>query len=1045
MTSKHLLPLSLKTRITLTTLVIFLASLWALSYYANSMLQQSMQRQIGEQQFSTVSLIADQINDAIEDRLRVLENVARRMTPALLESETALQAFLEDRPASEALFNGGVMILNRDGTVIADVPLATGRVGVNLIDRDSIATALKEGKVSISEPVMGRKLQAPIFHMTVPVRNARGNVIAALSGVTNLGLPNFLDKISKYRYGKTGGYFIMAPKYRLIVTATDKSRIMEILPPPGVNPLLDRRAQGYEGSEIFRNPKGVEVLSTAKGIPLAGWYASVVLPAEEAFAPINEMKQRIFLATLFLTLLTGGLSWWFLRLQFSPLLDTAKTLAKLADTDQPPQPLPITRQDEIGLLIGGFNRLLDILGKRETTLKELFDEAPISYHEFNSEGRLTHINHTELSILGYTEEEMLGHYVWEFVEKGELSRKSVLSKLAGNSIPTTGFERNYLKKDGTPVPFLIKDRILRDSARNITGIRSAAMDITDQKLADKALRISEERYRVVFEASQDVININRLSDGLLIEANQSFYDIHGFDRDEVAGRTAQELNLWFEPADRQRFVEVLQRDSKCFNLEARFRRKNGELIWGLVSASVLELDGVPCIFSIRRDITDRKQAEEQINYMAYFDQLTGLPNRTLLQNRLKQVMASSQRSGRYGALLLLDLDYFKTLNDTLGHDMGDLLLKQVAQRLTGCVREEDTVARFGGDEFVVMLATLSESLNEAAFQVELIGRKISAAFSLPFALKDIAYLISPSIGASVFLGQQTDIDMLLKQADLAMYKAKETGRNALRFFDPDMAHDVLKRAALENDLREAVQKQQFILHYQAQISSNQVVGAEVLLRWQRPERGLVPPFQFITVLEETGLILPVGQWVLEMACQQLVDWAAQSGKSHLVIAVNISARQLNDAGFVDQVLMTLERSGANPERLKLELTESLLVNNIDEIIEKMTALKAKGVGFSLDDFGTGYSSLSYLKRLPLDQLKIDQSFVRDILTDPNDAAIAKMIVVLAETLGLAVIAEGVETEAQKEALSQQGCHAYQGYLFSRPVPLDEFESLVKRA
>jgi len=278
-----------------------------------------------------------------------------------------------------------------------------------------------------------------------------------------------------------------------------------------------------------------------------------------------------------------------------------------------------------------------------------------------------------------------------------------------------------------------------------------------------------------------------------------------------------------------------------------------------------------------------------------------------------------------------------------------------------------------------------------------------------------------------------------------MYKAKEEGRNTLRFFDPDMAQDVLRRSALEHDLREAVQKQQFVLHYQAQMAGNRVIGVEALLRWQHPEHGLVSPVEFIPVLEETGLILQVGQWVLETASQQLAAWAQQPELSHLMMAVNISARQLNDEDFVDQVLMALERSGANPGCLKLELTESLLVNNIEKIIGKMTALKARGVGFSLDDFGTGYSSLAYLKRLPLDQLKIDQSFVRDILTDPNDAAIAKMIVVLAENLGLAVIAEGVETEAQRDSLSQHGCHAYQGYLFSRPLPLKEFESYIKRA
>lgn len=490
------------------------------------------------------------------------------------------------------------------------------------------------------------------------------------------------------------------------------------------------------------------------------------------------------------------------------------------------------------------------------------------------------------------------------------------------------------------------------------------------------------------------------------------------------------------------FVDVLSSDDKQ-NCELALARGDGSQIQvRLDSLRFVKKGQAPTVRVVLTDITERKQAKERINQLAFFDQLTDLPNRTLLRDRLKQALASSLRSGRYGALLLIDLDYFKTLNDTLGHDMGDILLKQVARRLAECVREEDTVARLGGDEFVVLLVSLSESRSEAASLVERVGRKISVALNQPFELKEVSYRITLSVGASVFLGQQTEIDTLLKQADLALYKAKDAGRNALRFYDPDMAFDVLKRASLDNDLHEALQKEQFVLHYQAQVTGSQVTGAEALLRWQHPERGLVFPGEFISAIEESGLILPVGQWVLEITCKQLAEWATQAKMSHLTVAVNISALQINQEDFVDQVLMALDRSGANPQRLKLELTESLLVHNVEDIIGKMTALKAKGVGFSLDDFGTGYSSLAYLKRLPLDQLKIDQSFVRDILTDPNDAAIAKMIVVLAESLGLAVIAEGVETEAQQDLLMRHGCHAYQGYLFSRPLPLDDFESFV---
>jgi diguanylate cyclase (GGDEF)-like protein len=465
----------------------------------------------------------------------------------------------------------------------------------------------------------------------------------------------------------------------------------------------------------------------------------------------------------------------------------------------------------------------------------------------------------------------------------------------------------------------------------------------------------------------------------------------------------------------------------------------------LAIAALLIAAGLWFIQRRRRELSiERQTAKEKINNLAFFDQLTGLPNRTRLLERLQQAMIASKLSGKYGALLFVDLDNFKTLNDTLGHDTGDLLLKQVAQRLRPCVRERDTVARLGGDEFVIILAEMSVAGGDVATQIGKISEKIRAELSQPYRLGQIPYYSTASIGATAFMGDHVSNDDLMKQADLAMYKAKEGGRNAWRFFDPYMELALKAQAALEDDLRQAIAGEQLVLHYQAQIVGEmRVTGAEVLVRWQHPERGLVMPGEFISLAEKTGLILPLGHWVLVNACRQLSQWANQPEMSTLTLAVNVSAHQFRQPDFVEQVLAVLKDTGANPKRLKLELTESMLVHNVQEIIEKMTTLKLKGVGFSLDDFGTGYSSLSYLKRLPLDQLKIDQSFVRDILIDTNDAAIAKLVIVLADSMGLMVIAEGVEIESQRHLLAHMGCHAYQGYLFSRPVPLEAFEALVQ--
>ncbi len=435
-----------------------------------------------------------------------------------------------------------------------------------------------------------------------------------------------------------------------------------------------------------------------------------------------------------------------------------------------------------------------------------------------------------------------------------------------------------------------------------------------------------------------------------------------------------------------------------------------------------------------------KRAAEEIERLAFFDSLTGLPNRRLLHDRLQHVLTATGRHHFNGAVLFIDMDDFKTLNDTKGHSVGDLLLIEVAARLKSCVRENDTVSRLGGDEFVIILEDLNEDPAQAAAQAEVICNKILTAVNQTFALNGFEYRCSTSIGISMFRDQDITEEELLKRADTAMYQAKSAGRNTLRFYDATMHVALESRAELENELRLALGKLQFQLYYQVQVDrQNRVLGAEALLRWANPKRGMVPPMEFIPIAEETGIIVPIGQWVLNTACTQLKLWQNDASTRDLTIAVNVSAQQFRQPDFVAQVRDVLHGSGVNPGHLKLELTESLLLANVDDIIAKMRELKRLGIYFSLDDFGTGYSSLQYLKLLPLDQLKIDQTFVRDITANTNDAAIVKTIVVMSETLGLNVIAEGVETQAQRDFLDIHGCHSFQGYLFGKPLPIAEFE------
>ncbi len=465
-----------------------------------------------------------------------------------------------------------------------------------------------------------------------------------------------------------------------------------------------------------------------------------------------------------------------------------------------------------------------------------------------------------------------------------------------------------------------------------------------------------------------------------------------------------------------------------------------------VARKAVDAGAEPRFVVMTRDITGRKSAKQEIRRLAFYDPLTDLPNRRLLQDRLEHALAASVRHKTHGALLLIDLDNFKALNDTMGHDKGDLLLQQVARRLLASVRDSDTVARLGGDEFVVLIDDVGPTQAEAVEHATVVATKILEVLDKPFAIAGREHRSGSSIGVSLFGENTASVEEAFKRSDVAMYQAKAAGRNTLRFFDPRMQAAVEARAALEVDLRQALANHEFELHFQPQVGPlGEVVGAEALLRWTHPVRGRVPPGEFIPVAEQSGLVIDIGQWVLRTACTQLATWAGSAATRDLTLAVNVSVHQFRQTDFVSQVIDALQKAQADPARLKLEITESMFAVNLEDIIAKMTALKSVGVGFSLDDFGTGYSSLSYLKRLPLDQLKIDQSFVRDVLTDPNDAVIARTIVALGQSLNLAVIAEGVETAGQHSFLLAHGCQYCQGYLFSRPLPSAQFSEFLLQA
>lgn len=583
---------------------------------------------------------------------------------------------------------------------------------------------------------------------------------------------------------------------------------------------------------------------------------------------------------------------------------------------------------------------------------------------------------------------------------------------------------------------------IRDKRGTVAGAVVTARDITERKRAELALKASEARYRIAFHTSIDCVNINRIEDGMYIDVNDGFTKITGYEAREALGKTSLELNMWADANDRKRFAEELRQHSMCRDFEARFRAKDGRIFWGLVSSTVIELNGVPCHFSITRDITEAKIAAEKIRNLASFDPLTGLANRSLLMEHLQKCLNGHALHDNKRALLIIDLDNFKMLNDTMGHQTGDLVLRETGRRLSACARETDTVGRLGGDEFVAILEDLSETPEEAATQAAAISEKVLAAMEVPYMLDGHEHSGTCSIGITLFGNDQKDMNEVLQQADIAMYQAKAAGRNTARFFAPALQAAVNARAVMEEDLRQGIKAGQFVLHYQPQIKQGRLTGVEALVRWKHPRHGLLYPGAFIALAEETRLIVPLGNWVLDTACRQIAAWAHHEQAATLTVSVNISALQLRKPDFVEHALKIIEQTGANPHNLELELTETMLAENVEDVIAKMTALKSHGVKFSVDDFGTGYSSLTYLKRLPLDQLKIDQSFVRDVVDDAGSSAIAQTIIDLSKAMNMEVIAEGVETVEQMNFLAHMGCYSYQGYLFSRPLPLDDFELLM---
>ncbi len=967
-------------------------------------------RQQYEQNAQTLSQnIAKAVNQEVSDGVEKINLVLRTLTDEL-EDQLARQGI--DNPLMNAYITRhqqrmpqveGFRVSNAVGQIILGDGLNL-QTPITIADRDYFLyhrdhNNHDEGKLFITKPLLSRILQRHVIIFAQRYNFPDGRFAGVVHAT--VAVDHFGEMLSR---------FTISPQDALVLRDADLGLIARYpsmanqsagqVGDSNVSAELQKLAKSGTPSATYYtqvNSDGIERTITFQRLSLAPMMVLVGLSSDDYFVHWKK-EARMTLSVALSFLLISVFLGWYVQALFSQATQREKVLAERNDAYQ-------------------------------SVLTTTLD----GYLSLDGKGQVKDTNLTYCKLSGYTRDELLGMTINDLsaIESTNGTLEHIQHIIASGK---DQFESVHRRKDGS-----LWNVEVSTTYRNVQGGQFFVFlrDITARKQAETNLRIAA----TVFESHEGMTVTN--AQQIILQVNRAFTEITGYTAAEVLGKTLQLLK-----SDRHDdgFFDALWHSvahSGLWQGEIWSRRKNGDVYpeWLSVSA-VNDTTGVTTHYvGIFSDLTERKAAAENIQQLSFYDLLTQLPNRRLLIDRLQQALAASARHQHQCALLQIDVDDFKTLNDTLGHEKGDLLLQQVAQRLSTCVREGDTVARLGGDKFVVLMEDLSKNPKDAAAQAETVGEKILVTLNRPYPLGCADHHRSASIGITLLDGAQLNgVEEPLKWAELAMYQAKMAGRNTLRFFDPQMQAVVNARAAMETSLHEAILKHQFLLYYQAQVDGDhQITGVEALIRWTDPLRGMVSPAEFIPLSEETGLILQIGQWVIETACEQLALWARDPDMAHLTIAVNVSARQFHQDDFVDQVLHTLKRTGAPAQRLKLELTESLLITIIDVVIGKMNALKGIGISFSLDDFGTGYSSLTYLKRLPLSQLKIDQGFVRNILVDPNDAAIAKMVIALANSMALAVIAEGVETQAQRDFLDSIGCHAFQGYLFSKPLPLEEFE------
>jgi|GEM_PF-1019540 len=1074
--------MSIKNKISLIVSLLFGVFLIAVAVLFVMLAEEQIRQTAITQQTALVKTLAQNLDAQVTARHNALISVAKALPQSIINEPEHLQEFLSSQLVLPNLFTN-TLVYAPDGTVLASHPFKPNYRGTKLLSSmEYIRHTRETGQPYISKLFISPVSGQPLIVMTAPVIDAKGKVLAIIGGSQYLRKDNLFSGLSDVNIGKTG-YLLLITQERILVAHPDKTRIMEqvaINANPGLEKAL--RDTTFAGETV--TSKGVPALAAFQSMKTTGWMVGAFMPLQEAYAPIAAMNKHAVVTVSILLLILPLLVWLAMHMLTKPLLKLRDEILSMTANPDSKELVTFSRNDEIGELAAAFNKLThtrrlieqkelsrnhvlemvargaplqDILTSLVQSL-ELEDSSMIcSILLLDDEGKRlktgaapslpdfynTAIDGVEIGIgvgscgtAAYTGERVIvediqTHPYWapylEVANRAALAScwSEPIKSISGKILGTFAI---YHRTACTPNE---KDLQLIEQAAYLAGIA------IEQNQTNEELQLAS----LVYQNSSEAMTVTD-ADGNILTINPAFTEVTGYTLDEVKGKNP---NIFYSGRQSQAFFEEIQQtlDTKGqWQGELWNRRKSGEVYAQRLTINTSRnRDGSAyrrvALFS---DITQRKESEELIWKQANFDTLTGLPNRSMFQNRLAQEIKKSHRTDQPFALIYLDLDRFKEVNDSLGHDMGDTLLIEAAQRLNSCVRQTDSVARLGGDEFTVIMTELDDFKS-----VERVTQDILEKLSSPYQLGIETVYVTASIGVTLYPNDAGNIDELLRNSDQAMYAAKNQGRNRYRYFTQSMQDAVQARISIAKDLRIAIIEQQFLVHYQpiVELATGSIHKAEALIRWQHPERGLISPAEFIPIAEETGLIVDIGDWVFHTALSQVAEWR-KFHHPEFQVSINKSPVQFNNqkAGH-RKWLDELKRLNLPGQSVCIEITEGLLLDATSSVTDKLLVFRDAGIQVSLDDFGTGYSSLSYLKKFDIDFIKIDQSFVRNLTHGSDDLVLCEAIIVMAHKLGMKVIAEGVETAEQCDLLEAAGCDYGQGYLFSRPIPAEAFDTLLK--